>query len=211
MNNIPTMINAALPVIIKVIEHTSWNRYKLKFGTTTLSTKSMVPLDVGSEYYANINSQNGGVISINGLIKRMNDDFLENGTNLIENLLEDCDITLFKEKIKNELVNSKNQDEFKIYSQMLLALQDNVISVPFFHDKRYGLFQIKFGTQTQFYLLFGSFAPLLALINGNKFIKITTPYASFSRALGQVLDCEYTTEKIMPLWQNKENFVDFKG
>lgn len=211
MNQIPTIINAALPVIIKVIDHTSWNRYKLKFGATTLSTKSMVPLEVGSEYFANINSQNGGVISINSLTKRQNDNYLENGIELIENLLQNGDISWFKDKIKNELINSKSRSEFEIYSQMLLALKDGVISVPFFYENRYCICQIKFAPKTQFYLMFGSFAPLLAFIENAKFNKIITPYSSFSKALGKALKCEYLVEKIEPLWQKKENFVDFKG
>lgn len=211
MKQIPTIINAALPVIIKVIEQTSWNRYKLKFGATTLSTKSMVGLEVGSEYYANIGSQNGGVIGINGLVKRQNDDYLENGVELLENLLQNGDISWLKNKIKNELINPKSQNEFIIYSQMLLALRDSVISVPFFYENRYGLCQIKFSSQTMLYLMFGSFAPLLAEIKNAKFNQIITPYSSFSKALGNAFGCEYLVEKIQPLWQNKANFVDFKG
>ena len=69
-NSIPTMINSSLPVIIKVLEQTRFNRYNIKFGTKTISTTSYKDLEVGSEYYANIGSQSGGMISINSLIKR---------------------------------------------------------------------------------------------------------------------------------------------
>ena len=93
-NNIPAMINSSLPVIIKVLEQTRFNRYNIKFGTKTISTTSYKELDVGSEYYANIGSQSGGIISINSLTKReLIEPVLADGVSLIEMVANSKDLS----------------------------------------------------------------------------------------------------------------------
>ncbi len=210
---IPTMINAALPVIIEVAEHTGFNRYNLRFGKKTLSTRSYTTLEVGEEYYANIGTQSGGVIGINTLTPRPKGAYLQGGASLLEELLANGDANEFRAKIKAALADTKDANEFRAYSQMLLALGEGVISVPFFYENRYALAQFKFenALKGEFYLLLGSFAPLLARFEDGAITRVATPYESFSKPLGEALGCEWAVAKIAPLWSEKKNFLDFEG
>ncbi|QQF51560.1 hypothetical protein [Campylobacter fetus] len=211
-SRIPNVINASLPVIIKVIEKTGYNRYHLKFGSKTVSTKSEPKLEVGEEYFANIRSQSGGVININGLIKRENiGEYLENGSELLEKILSNRNISWLIPYIKTKLANPKNENEFLIYSNMILALNDGVINVPFFYEKRSGLAQIKLGEEILFYLLFSNFAPIIASIKNGRILTVQSAYLSFSKTLGEALGCEYKKADIRPFWVKKSNFLDFKG
>lgn len=209
--NSTAIINASLPVIIKVIEKTGYNRYNLKFGSKFLSTKSQRDLEVGGEYFANIGSQSGGVININGLIKRQSHHCLEDGASLVEYLLANGDLDLFAKEIKNRLATAKNSTNFSIYASMILALESGIISVPFLYENRYALIQIKLGDPLELYLLFDNFAPFKALISEGKFIKITTPYKSFSSAFYNIFGCTCEVGNVEPFWQQKENFLDFRG
>ena len=59
MSGANTIINASLPVIIEVLEKTSWWRYNLRFGKRILSTKSQRGLQVGELYVANVGKDQG--------------------------------------------------------------------------------------------------------------------------------------------------------
>ena len=206
-----TIINAKLPVIIEVLEKTSWWRYNLRFGTRTISTKSQVPLEVGALYYANVNTANGGVISINGLTKRPNDAFISGGEQLIEAVIETGDASIAFEFFKNRLVLCDAASELDILCQSLIALNSGVLSVPFYYENYYCLAQFSpAGSGLDFYLLFGTYPPVLAHIENGNIVQIKTAYNSLSTALGAVLNCEFITEKIEPLFKPAKNILDIK-
>lgn len=207
-----TIINASLPVIIEVLEKTSWWRYNLRFGARTLSTKSQVPLEIGALYFANINHADGGVISINSLKKRPNDAFIAGGEQILEQVIESGDMSLAFEMLKNRLALCDNASEFDTLCATLVALNSGVLSLPFYYENLFCQAQIKSsGAGIDFYLLFGSFAPFIAHIENAKITHISTPYESFSRALSKVFACDYETKDINPLWVNNKNILDFKG
>lgn len=207
-----TIINASLPVIIEVLEKTSWWRYNLRFGARTLSTKSQVPLEVGALYYANINTTAGGVISINTLEKRPSGAYIEGAEQILESVIQTGDITPAFEAIKNALALCDNASSFELLCQSLLALNSGVLSLPFYYNNLYSLAQIKsFEKGLELYLLFGSFAPLLARIKGGKISQIITPYASFSLALSTALGVKTSVAKVEPFYKGSKNILDFKG
>lgn len=207
-----TIINASLPVIIEVLEKTSWWRYNLRFGTRTLSTKSQVPLEVGELYYASINTTTGGAININTLQKRPSGAYIEGAEQILESVMQTGDITPAFDAIKTALALCDDASTFELLCQSLLALNSGVLSLPFYYNNLYSLAQIKsFEKGLELYLLFGSFAPLLARIEGGKISEIITPYASFSHALSVVLGTKCAVAKVEPLYKGSKNILDFKG
>ncbi|MCI5540448.1 MAG: hypothetical protein MR376_07785, partial [Campylobacter lanienae] len=169
-NNIPAMINSSLPVIIKVLEQTRFNRYNIKFGTKTISTTSYKELDVGSEYYANIGSQSGGVISINSLTKReLIEPVLADGVSLIEMVANSKDLSWLIPYVKTKMSNSLSKDEFSIYADMIMALNENILHIPFYYDNRSALIQISLNKNPKIYLIFSLFAPVIISIKDGKF------------------------------------------
>lgn len=201
-NNIPAMINSSLPVIIKVLEQTRFNRYNIKFGTKTISTTSYKDLDVGSEYYANIGSQSGGVISINSLTKReIIEPVLADGVSLIEMVANSKDLSWLIPYIKTKMSNSLSKDEFSIYADMIMALNENILHIPFYYDNRSALIQISLNKNPKIYLIFSLFAPVIISIKDGKFNLISSQYPSLSKALASELKCEFEIKNISPLWQ----------
>lgn len=201
-NSIPTMINSSLPVIIKVLEQTRFNRYNIKFGTKTISTTSYKDLEVGSEYYANIGSQSGGMISINSLIKReIIKPVLDDGINLIEMVASSQDLSWLIPYIKSKMANSISKDEFSIYADMIMALNENIFHIPFYYDNRSALIQILLGKNPKIYLIFSLFAPIIISIKDGKIRLVSSPYASLSKALADELKCEFEIKSVSPLWQ----------
>ena len=201
-NSIPTMINSSLPVIIKVLEQTRFNRYNIKFGTKTISTTSYKDLEVGSEYYANIGSQSGGMISINSLTKReIIKPVLDDGINLIEMVASSQDLSWLISYIKSKMANSISKDEFSIYADMIMALNENILHIPFYYDNRSALIQIRLDKNPKIYLIFSLFAPIIISIKDGKIRLVSSPYASFSKALADELKCEFEIKSVSPLWQ----------
>ncbi len=201
-NNIPTMINSSLPVIIKILEQTRFNRYNIKFGTKTISTTSYTDLEVGSEYYANIGSQSGGVISINSLTKRsIIEPVLDGGANLIEMVANSQNLSWLISHIKNKMANPVSKDEFSIYADMIMALNENILHIPFYYDNRSALLQIQLNKNPKLYLLFSIFAPLIISIKDGKFNLISSQYPSLGKALASELKCEFEIKAVAPLWQ----------
>ncbi|MEE3704324.1 hypothetical protein V2I29_01830 [Campylobacter sp. CX2-8023-23] len=201
-SNIPTMINSSLPVIIKILEQTRFNRYNIKFGTKTISTTSYTDLEVGSEYYANIGSQSGGVISINSLTKRsIIEPVLDGGANLIEMVANSQNLSWLISHIKNKMANPVSKDEFSIYADMIMALNENILHIPFYYDNRSALLQIQLNKNPKIYLLFSIFAPLIISIKDGKFNLISSQYPSLGKALASELKCEFEIKAVAPLWQ----------
>lgn len=201
-NSIPTMINSSLPVIIKVLEQTRFNRYNIKFGTKTISTTSYKDLEVGSEYYANIGSQSGGMISINSLIKReIIKPVLDDGINLIEMVASSQDLSWLIPYIKSKMANSISKDEFSIYADMIMALNENILHIPFYYDNHSALMQIRLDKNPKIYLIFSLFAPIIISIKDGKIRLVSSSYASLSKALADELKCEFEIKSVSPLWQ----------
>lgn len=230
-----TMINASLPVLIEVLEKTSWWRYNLRFGTRIVSTKSQKSLEVGAKYYANIRTQSGGIININSLFKRPDGVGLNDALSLVERVfasisyeqnqanfntqnsknmqnLQNADFSWLFDEIKNRLLACKSVSDFEILCDMLLALKNGVISLPFAYDGFYCLAQMRaFSNALELYLLFGKFAPLIVRIRDGAFIGVATPYDSFSALLAKELKCEVFQTQIMPFYSQNSGIFNLKG
>lgn len=207
------LLNNSLPLNIKVLEKTSYNRYLLKFGNKTLSTKSLKNLVVGGEYWGEI-SQNGNLISVSNLIQKPNlGTLLENGSEIIEKIIYEKNLSLFYEFCVNMLTNSTNKLHFDLWSDIFMALSENIIHIPFIYEGFPQLFQLKKSANVvQIYLIFLNFAPLLFFYDKNRLVYIKTPYATVASLLERFFKAQIKIDSNFDVfWKKSINFIDFKG
>lgn len=205
-----SLINSTLPVSMKVLAKTSYNRYSLKIGTRTLQTKSLVELVIGGEYLAEIYQDKGGVLTFKNLVLKPNLAFYEQGLTLIVELLEkELD---FKAFIIQSLSQASTKTSFNIYKEMLFASFEGVYHIPFMLENKACLFQLqKKAKSTVLYLY-------LAMFGALKFIfeeEGVQAYTSFSK-VASFLQKEFPSfkwvveKKVSPLFEFKK-LLDFKG
>lgn len=206
------LLNNSLPLNIKVLEKTSYNRYLLKFGNKTLSTKSLKELTVGGEYWGEI-SQNGNLISVSNLIQKPNfGAVLADGVSLIEKVLFDENLHWFYEMCINGLKNAQQKVQFELYGDILMALNQNIIHIVFEYENQAGLFQLKrLKDRIYCYLIYLNFAPLLFEFQNAALIKIKTPYNVVKSLLKGFFECEICVENFEMLYNKDQNLVDFRG
>ncbi len=200
-----TIINASLPVIIEIIEKIGWGRYKMRFGTREVSTKSALTLQIGAHYFANIGSQNGGVIAINSLVKRVAPDlFLADGKEVLNALIAG-EISDWGQFLKLRLSNETSLDEFAALADMALAWGDGALHLAWHKNSKTNLIQIK---QNQIYALVGTMPPLLALVQNGQIAHIASPYLAVATAVAGELGCAYSLRDAAPLWSRGRGLLD---
>ncbi|CAD7286769.1 hypothetical protein [Campylobacter suis] len=208
------LLNTSLPVSIKVTEKTGFNRYNLKFHNRNLSTKSQKQLKVGANYWGEIESANDMIVIKNLYEKpEFNEsEFLEDGLSFIENLVTNNTLEWLYERVYKELISANSKESFEIYTNILLALQNNTVHIPFIYSGIFGIFQLKKeASLTRIYLLFSNFAPLIFEIKNGNIIKIQTPFSKVARALKQAFIAEILVGDVKPFWQKQTNIIDLKG
>ncbi|AQW81426.1 hypothetical protein [Campylobacter pinnipediorum] len=206
-------LNTSLPVSLFVSEKISFNRYILKFRNKELVTKSAKRLKVGAKYWGEIKSASDNIV-INNLYEKPDflDCGLENGIFLIERLVSEEDIKWLYEEIIKNLSSNINKDEFEIYTNILLALNQNIIHIPFIYNDNFNLFQFKKDKNKAYmYLVFLNFAPLLfEFVDGN-LDTIKTPFQKVSSVLKEHFSCKIENCDIDAIWKKNKNLIDFKG
>ena len=209
-----TALNASLPISIKVAEKTGYNRYNLQMGNKILSTKSMKSLDVDGEYWGEIASGTENIV-IRNLFKKPSLAYAApDGLALVERLISEPNLSWFYEYIFNGLSAADSRETFENLTQILLALQKNIINIPFVYNGVKGVFQMKFeGADTsKIYLVFSNFAPIIFTLKGGQLISAQTPFAKVARLLRGEFDCEaQTTQNIAAFFDPSGKIIDFKG
>ena len=204
MSGANTIINASLPVIIEVLEKTSWWRYNLRFGKRILSTKSQRELEIGELYFANVGKDQGGVIYINKLIS--------GAQGWIERIVDSGETDFLFDELKTRLALCDDALSFDALLESLMALQKGIVSLPFVYNELFCLFQLrKNGAKCELYLLFSSFAPIIISIESGQIVEAQSPYASLSAALAKALKVKATVADTKPFFTASKNILDFKG
>lgn len=212
MSGANTIINASLPVIIEVLEKTSWWRYNLRFGKRILSTKSQRELEIGELYFANVGKDQGGVININKLIKRQRGVYISGAQGWIERIVDSGETDFLFDELKTRLALCDDALSFDALLESLMALQKGIVSLPFVYDELFCLFQLrKNGVKCELYLLFSSFAPIIISIESGQIVEAQSPYASLSAALAKALKVKAAVADTKPFFTASKNILDFKG
>ncbi|WP_103589344.1 hypothetical protein [Campylobacter concisus] len=207
-------INSSLPLSILVSQKIGFNRYILNFANRNLNTKSAKELNVGSKYWGEVQSQGENIV-IKNLYEKpriLDEDVLADGLNLIENLIENENLSWFYDYLFKSLSEAKTKDEMKMLAKMLFALQENVVHIPFIYNGTNGVFQLKKEeNDMKIFLIFSNFAPLIFKFKDEALCEIATPFNNVASLLKREFSANTTVQNVSALWSKKEQIIDIKG
>ncbi|MCX2682776.1 hypothetical protein OQH60_02685 [Campylobacter sp. MIT 21-1685] len=203
------MINATLPLQMKVLEKSSLWHYTLQLNHKKVRTKSMVELEVGAQYLAELYTYKGGVVHFKHLVKCPKLHFFEEGLALIVGILEEN--LDFKNTIISELIKCTNQEKYQIFKEMLFASFENIYHIPFVFENKACVFQMKKNEQVlELYLYFSVFGALKILYETNS-VSVFSPFPKVCHFLSKHLQYKVLQQdNIKPLFEFGALF-DFKG
>lgn len=207
-------INSSLPLSILVSQKIGFNRYILNFANRNLNTKSAKELNVASRYWGEVQSQGENIV-IKNLYEKpriLDEDVLADGLNLIENLIENENLSWFYDHLFKSLSEAKTKDEMKVLAKMLFALQENVVHIPFIYNGINGVFQLKKEeNDMKIFLIFSNFAPLIFKFKNEALYEITTPFNNVASLLKREFSANIIVQNVSALWSKKEQIIDIKG
>ena len=219
-SKIPMRFNGSLPISIEVLKNLGLNRYKLRLGTKEFTTKSQKELERGAKYWGSFGEGKNGIITISNLVKKptflqKDDGFLD--IELSEFLTQISEvpspISTFKEWIIENLdKNETKKDEFILFSDMLLALKEDIIHLPLKHNGKTNLLQIKLGpSYMEFYCAFDSLGPLRGYISKGVFnLDILFEKTYYFLKKSNIATFINITKPIEPLYSSDKLILDLK-
>ncbi|MDL0101058.1 hypothetical protein [Campylobacter felis] len=202
------LINSTLPIAMKVLAKSGYAHYTLELNKKQIQTKSMIELEVGAYYLAEL-YMSEGVIQFRHLCKRPNFTPYEQGIELILKLLgEDFD---FKHFIIENLSVAKDAQSFSVFKEMLFASFENVYHIPFIFENKPCLFQLrKRGDTIELYLYFSVFGAL-KIVKDKVGISIFTPFFKVQKFLNEHLEYRVFQDKNLKAFFEYKKLLDFKG
>lgn len=211
---------------LEVLEQIGYQRYQLQIGHKQMSTRSLKPLKIGYRYWANFSQTKDGSLIINSLklkppLLQKELNFLEiDSWEIIDNFAKN-DIKFFKNWILNLLLNTENRTQFLMLTSMLLALNENIIHLPFKIDKRPFLLQWRINEDNlnknviDFYFAFDTLGAIKGKID--KEINMKVLYEKSLILLKEktykdkILNITISEDMLFPLWKGDDGLLDVKG
>jgi len=248
IENILAKINAStikfdkvLPVNIDVKEKLESKTYLLQVGKKEMTTKSMVDLEVGKQYWGVMKEDTKiKSLSLSQLLEKPH--LLQGKKALLPNLsLQKLEQLLTSENPKeamkfallDKMAHATSKQEFMTLSNMLQAINENVFTMLLAHDNKETLFQFKKrksknpkqekeeDAKIDFYAAFENLGPVegvVEVIDGVRKLSLYIYYENSLKFLEKELkslDLEgflYKKEgKISPLYEYGESLLDVKG
>ncbi|RKV29387.1 hypothetical protein DD746_04175 [Helicobacter pylori] len=168
--------NAALPILLKVLEKQDKDLFLLQVGNKIIPTKSEQELKINQPYFATMQRNQLGDIVLKNLVPAPKildtlDDLPTLEMKQIKEILSAKDNTPlkeYKEFLSEKLVHAKNSQEFLNTANMLLSLQSQVLSFVVENERKKAFLQMKAKKQSvDFYALY----PNLGEIGGVIYLK----------------------------------------
>ncbi|MFP6205739.1 hypothetical protein ACLGC0_01690 [Helicobacter pylori] len=168
--------NAALPILLKVLEKQDKDLFLLQVGNRIIPTKSEQELKINQPYFATMQRDRLGDIVLKNLVPAPKildalDDLPALEMKQIKEILSAKDNTPlkeYKEFLSEKLIHAKNSQEFLNTANMLLSLQSQVLSFVVENERKKAFLQIKAKKQSvDFYALY----PNLGEIGGVIYLK----------------------------------------
>ncbi|WRF09362.1 hypothetical protein KVF03_03885 [Helicobacter pylori] len=168
--------NAALPILLKVLEKQDKDLFLLQVGNRIIPTKSEQELKINQPYFAIMQRNQLGDIVLKNLVPAPKildalDDLPAIEMKQIKEILSAKDNTPlkeYKEFLSEKLVHAKNSQEFLNTANMLLSLQSQVLSFVVENERKKAFLQMKAKKQSvDFYALY----PNLGEIGGVIYLK----------------------------------------
>jgi len=219
--NNPMRFNSSLPISIEVLEKLNFDRYKLLLGTKEFTTKSQKELEQGAKYWGSFGKGKAGIITISNLIKKPS--FLQK-----ENCFLDIDlgefftqlskvpspISTFKEWVLENLAKKETtKEEFLIYSDILLALKEEIIHLPLRYNSNATILQVKLSRNyMEFYCAYENLGALKGYVNG-EMLELEVLFNQtlyFLKSVG-IASHISISKPIDPLFSSDRVMLDLKG
>lgn len=202
-------INSTLPIQMKVLAKSGYAHYTLLLNHKKIQTKSMIELEIGAEYLAELYMEKGGAIAFKHLSKRPDFALFDEGLPLIVEILEGK--IDYKKFLITSLLECKDRDKYQILKEMLFASFENIYHIPFVFENKPCLFQMKKRAKfLEIYLYFSVFGALKIFIDEGG-ISLFTPFLKVQKFLNEHLQINVLQDKnIQPLFVFKKLF-NFKG
>jgi len=213
--------NSSLPITIKVLKTLSLDRYKLLLGTREFTTKSQKELEVGAQYWGSFGEGKDGIITISNLVKKPNFLQRSNGfldieiSEFLKQIMEVASpISTFKEWVVESLEKDETKkDDFMLFSDMLLALKDDIIHLPLKHNKKPNLLQIKLGADyMEFYIAYENLGPMIGYISKGVFnLNVLFDKTYYFLQKTDIATNISINKPIEPLYISDKLILDLKG
>lgn len=174
--NVSHHFNAALPILLKVLEKQDKDLFLLQVGNRIIPTKSEQELKINQPYFATMQRDRLGDIVLKNLVPAPKildalDDLPVLEMKQIKEILSAKDNTPlkeYKELLSEKLIHTKNPQEFLNTANMLLSLQSQVLSFVVENERKKAFLQMKAKKQSvDFYALY----PNLGEIGGVIYLK----------------------------------------
>ncbi|WQV86743.1 hypothetical protein KVM76_02775 [Helicobacter pylori] len=168
--------NAALPILLKVLEKQDKDLFLLQVGNKIIPTKSEQELKINQPYFATMQRNQLGDIVLKNLVPAPKildglDDLPAIEMHKLKEILSAKDNTPlkeYKEFLSEKLVHAKSSQEFLNTANMLLSLQSQVLSFVIENERKKAFLQMKAKKQSvDFYALY----PNLGEIGGVIYLK----------------------------------------
>ncbi len=168
--------NAALPILLKVLEKQDKDLFLLQVGNRIIPTKSEQELKINQPYFATMQRNQLGDIVLKNLVPAPKildalDDLPTLEMHKLKEILSAKDNTPlkeYKEFLNEKLVHAKSSQEFLNTANMLLSLQSQVLSFVVENERKKAFLQMKAKKQSvDFYALY----PNLGEIGGIIYLK----------------------------------------
>lgn len=207
-----TRFNSNLPISIKVLRKMDGLFYKLQLGNKEFDTRSLKQLDIGAKYWGDFNKSKEGIINISNLLKKpnilqKNQLFLQFNEKALTELLSSKDPRgIYKSLLLDQLSKAGSKAEFVQLSNMLLAFQEGVVTIPYRENSIESILQYKKNKQEQresedslsidFYAAFDNLGP----IDGTLYM--------YDDMVSGVINCQY--KKTQMLLENIKEELSFE-
>ena len=213
--------NSSLPINIEVLKALTLNRYRLLLGTKEFTTKSQKKLERGAKYWGSFGEGKDGIITISNLIKKPT--FLQNDAGFLDIELSEflnqisqveSPISTYKEwLIENLAKDETKKDSFLLFSDMLLALKEDIIHLPLKHNTKTTLLQIKLGPRyMEFYCAFDNLGPLKGFISRGVFnLEVLFDKTYYFLKKSNIATNISVNKTIEPIYNSDKLMLDLKG
>lgn len=239
-SNNAKQFNAALPVNIEVTEKTHSMRYMLKIGNTSLETKSLRELQIGAKYWAQMAKSSLGSILLSRLVPQplLMAQFAKSSWHMsgeeLESLLDPKGGNpweRFRSMLAERLSMSDSRADFLFLGNMLLSLQQRVLTIPLRHEnEKDSLLQMrgKRGEEgedeLEFYSIFSNLGALKGRLVALKGMQESNLYLStLYQSTAELLKAELSElqgiaqavisvdENIAPLYEASSSLLNVRG
>ena len=136
-------------VDIEVLKQNSPESYQVKHENKELTAHSKKPLQLGSKYLINATRTQNSLhvkefVKIPTLLAKLENVSQYFSGKDIQNLLQNQNAPkALHQNILELMSNSSNKEEFSAFSQLLLSISQNIVTIPFEYMNYYELFQMK--------------------------------------------------------------------